>query len=372
MLKNNNIDAFFALVRAGLWETDVRLLPYGVIDFKEIYRLAQEQAVVGLVAAGIEHIIDVKIPKEDALLIAGSTMQMEQRNTAMNSFIAVIVEKMRNEGINTVLVKGQGIAQCYARPLWRSCGDVDFLFDSENYEKAKDYLIPLAESVDQEDIYCRHIGMTISPWLVEVHGSLRTELSFRIDKYLDYLLKDVFLNSHVRVWGNGNTNVLLPSIENDIIFIFTHFLKHFYKGGLGIRQICDWCRLVWSFQKEIDRTLLEDMLKTMRLTAAWSAFSAFAIEYLGMPEEKMPLHSCDLKWKKKAKLINKYLLRVGNFGNNRSTSYYKYPFIIRKACSFGTRINDIVHHATIFPYDSWRFLFGITFNGFRSALKGIG
>ena len=46
--------AFFALLRAGLWEQEVQLQPYGEVDFAEVLELAEEQSVVGLVAAGIE------------------------------------------------------------------------------------------------------------------------------------------------------------------------------------------------------------------------------------------------------------------------------------------------------------------------------
>ena len=129
----NNQEAFFALVRAGLWEKDVQLAGFELFDFKEIYKLAQEQAVVGLIAAGLEHAVDTKIPQEFALTFASDTLQLEQRNTAMNYFIGVIVEKLRKAGIYTLLVKGQGIAQCYERPLWRACGDVDFLLSKDNY-----------------------------------------------------------------------------------------------------------------------------------------------------------------------------------------------------------------------------------------------
>ena len=55
-MDNNTQQAFFALVRAGLWEKEVRLLPYGEVDYSEVMRLAQEQAVVGLVAAGLGHV----------------------------------------------------------------------------------------------------------------------------------------------------------------------------------------------------------------------------------------------------------------------------------------------------------------------------
>ena len=51
------------------------------------------------------------------------------------------------------------MAQCYERPLWRSCGDVDFFLDDENYEKAKGFLKPLAASVEEEYVREKHLGM---------------------------------------------------------------------------------------------------------------------------------------------------------------------------------------------------------------------
>lgn len=136
-MTNNNQQAFFALVRAGLWEKEVRLLPYGEVDYAEVMRLAQEQAVVGLVAAGLEYVTDVKVPQVWALQFAGQTIQLEQRNKAMNQFIADLIAKMRKADIYTILVKGQGIAQCYERPLWRTSGDVDLFLSAENFEKRR-------------------------------------------------------------------------------------------------------------------------------------------------------------------------------------------------------------------------------------------
>lgn len=160
MKENKKVDTFLALVRAGLWETEVRL-PAGGVDLPELLRLAQEQAVVGVVVAGLEDVPEAEVAKKDVLAFVGNALQLEQRNVAMNHFIGGLVERMRTAGILAVLVKGQGVAQCYARPLWRACGDVDFLLDEENYAKAKRFLIPLAASVDHEGAYGKHQGMSM-------------------------------------------------------------------------------------------------------------------------------------------------------------------------------------------------------------------
>ena len=124
---SNNQQAFLQFVRAGLWEKEVRLSQYGDVDFDEMYRLAQEQSVIGLVAAGVERVVDIKVPKEIVFQFVGTTMQLEQRNLSMNRFVTKLFGQLKEKGVYALLVKGQGIAQCFERPLWRMAGDVDLL-----------------------------------------------------------------------------------------------------------------------------------------------------------------------------------------------------------------------------------------------------
>lgn len=67
----------------------------------------------------------------------GEVQVIEQRNKEMNAFVADLIEKLRKVDIYSLLVKGQGVAQCYEKPLWRSCGDVDLFLSDANYKKAK-------------------------------------------------------------------------------------------------------------------------------------------------------------------------------------------------------------------------------------------
>ena len=326
---------------------------------------------MGLVAAGLEHVSIAEVAKKDVLAFVGNALQLERRNLAMNHFIGGLVERMREVGIFAVLVKGQGVAQCYERPLWRACGDVDFTLDEENYEKAKRFLIPLAASVDHEELYDKHQGMSIDGWTVELHGNLRCGLSSRMDRVIDEVQEGVFAGGDARSWRNGETEVFLPGADADVIFVFTHFLKHFYKGGIGLRQICDWCRLLWTFRDTLDVGLLEARLRAMGVMSEWRAFGAFAVEYLGMPVAAMPLYSTEAKWKRKAERICAFVLEVGNFGHNRDLSYIsKRPYLVRKVISMGWRIADACRHVRIFPLDSVRFLPRIVVNGVRGAMRG--
>lgn len=369
--RNNNIEAFFALLRAGLWEQSVRLSDYEPIDFAAVYDIAEEQSVAGLIAAGLEHVEDRSLLKQEALPFMKKVISLENRNISMNQFIGELVRKMQNSGINSLLVKGQGVAQCYERPQWRSSGDIDFFLDEKDYEKAKNLLLPMSSSSEPEGLYSKHLGMTIDSWVVELHGSLRCGLSACIDRVLDSVQEDTFDKRDVRLWQNGNMAISLPGQDNDAIFIFTHILKHFYKGGIGLRQICDWCRLLWTFRDSLNVGLLEKRVRDMRLMSEWKAFGAYAVKYLGMPVESMPLYSSDAKWVRKAGRIQNFILKVGNFGHNRDMSYYKRTsFLLRKTISLCRRIDDICRHTLIFPMDSLRFFPGILFHGLRAAARG--
>lgn len=371
MKSDNYIGAFFALVRAGLWEQDVRLSQFGQIDFNEVYRLAEEQSVVGLVAAGLEHVVDAKIPKEVALTFAGMTLQLEQQNLAMNNYIETLIGDLRKADIYCLLIKGQGVAQCYERPLWRASGDIDLLMSDENYKKAKIYLWPQAKSIENEYSYLKHIALTMeSDFVVELHGALHSRLSSRVDRVIDEVQNSVFFGGNVRSWINGKTIVFLPAPNEDVIFVFTHFLRHFFFEGIGLRQICDWCRLLWTYKDSLNYGLLEARIRKMGLLTEWKAFAAFAVKWLGMPVEAMPLYSADSQWAHKADRICAFVMRVGNFGHKQRRDFSGQTYLVRKIRSFWGRLYDMLRHVSIFPLDSFLFFGGVINSGIHAAIRG--
>ncbi len=49
MRAKKNMDVFFELVKSGLWEREIRLLPYGTIDDSELWYICGYRATsVGL------------------------------------------------------------------------------------------------------------------------------------------------------------------------------------------------------------------------------------------------------------------------------------------------------------------------------------
>lgn len=371
--KNDIQQAFFALVRGGLWEKEVRLSQFGEVDYEEMMCLAEEQSAVGLVTAGLEHVKDVKVPKEELLQFVGQSLQIEQRNEAMNAFIEDLYGRMQRRDMYSILMKGQGIAQCYERPLWRTSGDIDLLVNGDNYDKTKKWFRTFALVDEDENVFRKRLNLKVDSWDVELHGTMRGELGGRIDRLIDEVQRDVFYGGDVRSWHNGKTTVFLPSANGDVIFVFTHILQHFFRGGIGLRQICDWCRLMWTYKDSLNHELLESRIKRMGVMSEWRAFYYLATHYLGMPDvgsSFMVQGSSEKRLKRKAERIMNYVMEVGNFGHNRGMGYKtEKPFMVRMMISLKHRTSDFMKQVMVFPLDAVRAYWYIWGTGLKVVAK---
>ena len=337
---NYNQQAFIALVKAGLWEREASLLPFSPINYPSILTLAEIHGVVGLVTAGMDQVDDVKIPQEVLLQFIGASLQLEQHNNAMSHFTNDLINKMRAAGVYGLLVKGQSLAQCYERPLWRASGDIDLFFSRKDFKKAVSFFEPLAVEKVQDANYTKSVGLMMDSWFVELHGTLRSGLSTRVDRVIDAVQDDTFYNGSVRAWRNGNTDVFIPGVDNDLFLLFTHFIRHFYQGEFVLRQVCDWCRFLWTFRGKIRIDLLKTRLERAGLMVEWCAFSAFIVNYLGMPIEAVPLYEVNAKWNCKAERILNSLFK--------------------ERCH--NKVSNAVGVGQIFPVNTIKFLPALLFN----------
>jgi len=356
----NNQVLFYQLVRAGLWaeteSTDLGIQGHtDSADWEKVYQLAEEQSVIGLVLAGIER-SNIKPPQELLLQWIGEVQMIEQQNKVMNDFVAQLSKRLRQNKIYSLLVKGQGVAQCYEKPLWRTSGDIDLLMDDNNYEKAKDLLIPKADEVQREDVGKKHQAIIIKDFDIELHGKMPFGLSRKADKVIEAVIEDSLKLGGARVWAYNNSDIYLPKADNDVILVFTHFLRHFFIEGVGLRQICDWCRLLWTYRRTLNYELLESRLKKAGLMSEWQAFGVLAVDYLGMPFEALPFYTDSKGMKRKARHVLERVMTCGNFGHNNDLSYRaKYTGFAYGFVAFWRRTVDFIGLSRLFPIDGPKF-----------------
>lgn len=165
-----------------------------------------------------------------------------------------------------------------------------------------------------------------------------------------------------RDWEVNNEIVRLPNPDNDVVLIFTHFLHHFFIEGVGIRQICDWCRVLWTYRKTLNLELLEQRIRRMGLITEWKVFAAFAVNILGMPLDTMPFYK-KAKYDKKALRVLNRIMMSGNMGHNNYLSYrVKYKGIAFIVVSLWRRFKEFVSFVPIFPLDAPKFFVRYVFS----------
>ena len=228
--------------------------------------------------------------------------------------------------------------------------------ETKRNKKAEKLLVPLANKDSGEEPLTKHHAVMIMGFDIELHGRMPFLLSKRVDRMIDEAIADALKKGGMRVWNNDGTDIYLPDPDNDVILVWTHMLHHFFVEGVGLRQVCDWCRLLWRYRAELDLGLLESRIRKAGLMSEWKAFYNLASRYLGMPDLDSGFMIQDARFNKKADRILKLVLESGNFGHNKDLSYRsKYKGLKYKVVAFGRRLKDFVGFTLIFPVDAPKF-----------------
>ncbi len=361
---------FFALLRSGLWNEVPERAPFaGGTDWEALHDLAYRQTVAPLVTDGINRLPKELLPAERERLdpFLRDLMATANRNRVLDAFIPKLFDAL--EGIPVVLVKGQALAQDYPDPERRQPGDIDLLLLPSSYEAAKDILLPKATTVLDEEKEIWHQGMRFRSVEVEIHGSISTLMSRQLDRKLAALLEEQFDGRPFPAVSIGGAGIPVPDADFNAVYIFVHFLQHYWSGGVGLRQLVDWMTFVSVHKRDIHPVVLEVRLQDLGLLRLWKVFTGFAQEYLGCPVEKLPLAAAPDSGKNAR--IWRYLRRCGNFGKNVDRSRGEESYLVRKVHSLWRLVvADRLRHFRVFPQESVRFFIGAFGYGLQRLAKG--
>ena len=357
---NRSQTQFLELLRAGLWGVAANADNFkpGSVDWRAVLRIAKEQTMMVVVADGIETLPkELWPPKETMMKLAMMRLKTEQAHMLLNSTIAQIVNALDTEGVHSVLLKGQGIAQNYIRPESRTCGDIDLYTGLGGYEKAFEIIEALHEGrPHKEAAECtHHLHTDLNGVEVEIHRQTSFLHGKRMDaKFQEWTrqsLDELFGSGKLEVWDNGGTAVALAPATYNAFFILHHAVRHMTTEGVGFRQICDWVMLLHRCHSQVDVDQLAKKLKELKMENIWAEFGRLAVNYLGLPADELPLAPKNLApTRKTAKLLG-HIFISGNFGrfdaNGRDHS--EVPYLKRKWRSFTFQSKRLMKLFGLFP-----------------------
>ena len=218
-------------------------------DWKELYAIAQKQCLVGVLFDGIKKLpVEHVGMKKDLLLQWMAESQMlEKANVRLNESAIQVSEWFRKKGFRTCILKGQGNALMYPNPYSRTPGDIDIWVEGGDKR-----VISFVRSISPHEKACyHHIEFPSYKGMeVEVHYRPSFLLCFwhnrKLLKYYERVKVKQF--SH-RVMLGEQEEVVIPTVEFNLIFQLTHIYAHLMNEGIGLRQLVDYYYVICDFYK---------------------------------------------------------------------------------------------------------------------------
>lgn len=196
------------------------------IEIEALMEEAEAHDVKGLVYKVLKAQYDLSVYQKEIVL--QSYTQSRYFQLALQT-----LSKLKEAGINVVLLKGSVLKSLYPMPDLRTMGDVDFLVPEHQLTDVHQVLTELGYT-KRESHNEKHDIYDGQGFHLEVHWSLVNESrqggSESFKKELWYQLKEVTINSQ---------SFLTLSDEDFLVHLLVHAAGHMKSSGFGIRQLCD-------------------------------------------------------------------------------------------------------------------------------------
>ena len=365
---------FFALLRRALWGGEV-CLDYDAVsreDLLAVVGMSKSQTVKGLISCELleDEELSALFSEKDREVLTNWVMVNWLTSQKISQTLAKVAKELHGHRIRPVLLKGAGVAHYYLRPELRQCGDIDIYVAPESFLKACEVLDAMADvEGDKNDITAlkKHYRAHIEKTHVELHRFTDIYFPKSLDKVYQKI-SDEGTSEGLVPMGFYGVEVMTPSTDFNVFFVFNHFWHHFILEGVGLRQICDWCILLHANRDKIDREHLGDMLDRMGLMKEWKVFGNIAVDALGLPKDEMPFY--EPRYQRQAEKVLNIILSEGNFGVENFRRYRRpKAYYAGKLYSFRKRIQRSLRVFGIFPVQVVRQLACVAVGGVSTVFE---
>jgi hypothetical protein len=204
-----------------------------------------------------------------------------------------VCDAFDENGIDYLPLKGCRMKALYPRPELRVMGDADILIRLEQYERIAPLMAQLGfrqgEESDHELI-----------WESE-------DLYLELHKHLIPSYNEDLFDYFATIWQraartNGGCHEM--TAEDEFVYLFTHFAKHFRDGGIGCRHVLD----LWVYlrQHRLDGGAVDEAMARLGLS-----------EFYGNIRRLLAVWFEGAQTDEKTELIGQFIFESGSFASQR-------------------------------------------------------
>ncbi len=253
------------------------------IDIKTIYTIAIKHKIWNIVYLAVSSLY-----RESSNVFGLNEKIFEQLKTEFQINISRNILKwntankifaiLKQNDIEVCLLKGMTIGVLYAEPYSRTTSDIDLLLNNETEEKkACDVMKELGFEIMHKSVGSHHSKcLRKDVGLIEIHTQLYDKevqkVWYGIDKrqsrykYIDFESKIVKCK---QLCHNDN-----------FMFIFLHFVKHYINGLVTIKQVMDIMLYLSKHIDKIEINKFENQIKNQNYFKLYKTLKLIAVKYM--------------------------------------------------------------------------------------------
>lgn len=303
-------EILFSLLASSLFGKEFEI-DFSNLDFSALYEEAKSQRIEGVVFSALPS----NLPKNCTAIYEdwyNRTMYTLSNNLKVSNAHITIHKLMTENNIRYCIIKGCASALYYSAPEYRSMGDVDFLIEPKDIERAKKVLNDNGFiMMENAESHSYHISFNKN----KIHYELHYAVSEEKDGYgsSEDFAKEVLDEAVTVPIYKDLGDLVVTSEKHHCMIMLSHMKKHMVMYGMGLRHVSDWAVFI---NKYSNKEFVEKFKAEIEKAGFWSfaqAMSQISHLYLGA-DYKDWFGKFD---RKNASLLMEYIFASGNFGRKR-------------------------------------------------------
>lgn len=211
------------------------------------------------------------------------TMKYEQRYADQLAAAKKMGGWFASKGIQTVVLKGYTVSECYPIPSHRYSSDLDcFLIkDGEHlvtYELGNQVIEKHGVQVERK--YYKNSSFNLAGLFVENHKFCTPFRGNETLRRLERLLQQMILQGPLTEFED--TGLMMPPVLASALFLTEHAYSHFLHEGLNLRHILDWALFKRIHESDMDWSAYEKYVDEFGFRRFYDAFSRLGDYVLGL------------------------------------------------------------------------------------------
>lgn len=232
---------------------------------------------------------------------------------------------MTNNDIPYCTLKGLASAYYYPDPSLREMGDVDYLVQETDFEKAKQVALNAGFAIDHGDepdsihIAFKREPMSIWEQHRTINGIPNGEVGENIQLEIDRTIKT---SEQITLDG---VICRIPDAFHHGLIMLLHVASHMTSEGIGLRHLCDWAVFANRLGNDGFDELFEEKLTRFGLWKFAQILTLVSEKYLGIAH---------MEWAQNPEVTDEHLEAVmedimngGNFGKKDLNRYREIKYI---------------------------------------------